>query len=95
MKPFTAIVAALLLIGMTAAADAQQPQPQPQQSDAYVVAGAPRPIYPAPVRAALGRLFAPRAYYQPQYLATPTPAVRLTPLPAAVRFCPHCRQYHP
>lgn len=93
MKPFTAIVAALLLIGMTAAADAQQPQ-QPQQPDAYVVAGALRPIYPAPLRAALGRLFAPRAYYQPQYLATPTPAVRLTPLPAAVRFCPRCRQYH-
>lgn len=94
MKPFTTIAAVLVLIGMTAAAHAQQPQQQPQQPQSYVVAGAPRPIYPAPLRAALGRLFAPRAYYQPQYLATPTPAVRLTPLPAAVRFCPQCRQYH-
>lgn len=96
MRQIPMMLALVVICGLfvQSPVSAQQPAAQPQQT---ILATAPVPVWPTPLREAryARRLAwaaraAPVAWYQPTYALRPVQTYVASP----VRFCPTCRQYH-
>ena len=90
-------VAAIIAIACLLAGSSFAQQPQQSAAQPTIMATAPVPVWPTPLREAryARRLAwaarsAPIAWYQPTYALRPVQGYVASP----VRFCPTCRQYH-